>query len=179
MNKVTVYKDVHGDCIYHYNGKYYGTFDQEVCMSSIDNVLADIYASSKINVFGPLTYVEDIPVPSSSGSSSGNPYEMWKIRYLRHNRNVSKGEAVITLLYREVDDKIEYKFAVCNPTDNFCRKTGKRVALDKKSVIIHNNKPVDVYLQVFTHLICSAEAFGLSKEAKDTLFLEAIKGAAI
>lgn len=179
MNKVTVYKDVYGDCIYHYNGKFYGTTDRETSARSIDLVLSDTYISSK-NVFGPLMFVEDITVlPRSSSILKTSSCERWKIRYLRHNRNVSKGEAVITLLYREVDDKIEYRFAVCNPIDNFCRKTGKKVALGKKSVIIHNNKPVDVYLQVFTHLIWSAEEFGLSKEAKDTLILEVMKGEAI
>lgn len=58
----------------------------------------------------------------------------WKIKHIKHPNYKCGRDVAITILYQETGffDTWEYKYAVCSPSDMFCRKKGVDVALAKE-----------------------------------------------
>lgn len=103
----------------------------------------------------------------------------WKITYIRNARNLSKGEAVFTILSRPLpksesglEDQYEYRYSICNPKDNFSRRLGLSIAHSKPSKIIDIIAVETVIPQIASEI--SNEK--LSPDAHFTLVIYALKG---
>lgn len=75
----------------------------------------------------------------------------WKIKHIKSPNYKCGRDVAVTILYREVSlTSYQYKFAICNVTDMFCRKKGVEVANNKKEVFLiksHPNKLFNNILQ--------------------------------
>lgn len=107
-----------------------------------------------------------ILVPLKAKQNISNPNKDWKIYHLRRDKHVSKGQTEITLLIKDMGKRIAYKFAVCSPNDNFCRKEGVRVASEKPETVIAKLSDV-ILTDVLTHLKYNPS---ISEQTRDTIW---------
>lgn len=80
----------------------------------------------------------------------------WNIRHFRQDKSKSSGVYSLTILWRQVGKKIEYRLAICSPNDNFYRKEGLKVAHSKKSDFFYNRYD-NVYAGILVQYISRNE----------------------
>ena len=52
----------------------------------------------------------------------------WKIKHLKSPTYTCGKDVALTILYRAVDNVVQYKYAICSKEDMFCKRTGIEVA---------------------------------------------------
>ena len=62
----------------------------------------------------------------------------WKIKHLKSPTYTCGKDVAITILHREVNDEVQYKYSICSKEDMFCKRTGIEVASNST---IYSHRP--------------------------------------
>lgn len=78
----------------------------------------------------------------------------WHSRHVRYSNMFGDTVGGITLRYKidEIDNVVEYKFAICNPNDQYSRKLGIAIA-DAKQSYFTNLPPFEIDREDVVHII--------------------------
>ena len=81
---------------------------------------------------------------------------LWGIKHLKSPTYTCGKDVALTILYREVNDMVQYKYSICSKEDMFCKRTGIEVA---DNSTIYNYKP-----NITTGTVLQTALYNLTKQ---------------
>lgn len=79
----------------------------------------------------------------------------WKIKHIKSEWYTCGRDAAATILYRDIGGGyVEYKYAICNVKDMFCRKIGVQVANSKTETykVYQPTKHSNLFVNIILHI---------------------------